>query len=158
MSIFWAPRTATDCELCHLPWHWFARWKADRPLFLTSWRIRFNPVESTSGLTEVVFCACQTMQSFSFLVHLLRVLRVFDFSLVINETPNKWRQVSVKKKKLGDAVMETNVFNLSALILRPLWDSNRRCADQFYSFESRTVLSKMHYIYTTLRDLPLPPM
>jgi hypothetical protein len=52
-----------------------------------------------------VFCACEIIQLPSVLFSVARAVNKFDFRLVINETPNKWRPVEDR------AVIETRVFD-----------------------------------------------
>jgi hypothetical protein len=55
------------------------------------------PVKHTFG-SSVVFCQCQIIELFPVLFYVVSAVHKFEFRLVTNETPNKWRQVFVKKK------------------------------------------------------------
>jgi len=48
-----------------------------------------------------VFNACEIIQLFSVVFCVFRAVHKFDFRLVVNETPNKWRPVE------GRAVIDT---------------------------------------------------
>jgi hypothetical protein len=64
--------------------------KGDRPLFVNSKRY----VPFKMYWTEVQGCfACEIIQLFSLVLCVVRAVHRFDFRLVVNETPNRWRPV-----------------------------------------------------------------
>jgi hypothetical protein len=106
LSCFWQlneedeadKHTVTDYGICSLSWQWFALGKADRLLFVTT--NRCTPVTNKLGWNAVVFCACEMLDLFSLGFCVVRAVHKFDFSLVMKETPNKWRPSFVKKSTL----------------------------------------------------------
>ena len=58
-----------------------------------------------------MFCACEVIQLFSVVLCVVRSVNKFDFRIVTNETHNKQRRVSVKKKP-RHLVAETYVFDM----------------------------------------------
>jgi len=74
-----------------------------RPRFVTSKRC--IPVKYTLGRNAVVFDACKIIHLFSAVFCVFRAVHKFDFRLVINATPNKWRPVK------GNAVIDTLVLD-----------------------------------------------
>jgi len=68
---------------------WFALEKAESRLLVTS--NRCIPVKNTLDRSVVEFCACKVMHLLSVVFCEVGVVRKFIFSVVINQTPNKWR-------------------------------------------------------------------
>jgi len=76
--------------ICIRPWQWFALGKAESRLLVTS--NRCIPVQSTVDRSAVEFCgACKIMHLLSVVFCVVGVVHQFNFSVVINQTPNKWR-------------------------------------------------------------------
>ena len=81
----------TDWGVCIWPWQLFALRKADCPIFVTSnGRI---PLKNTIGWSAAPFFACEITQFFPVVICVVRTVHKFEFRIVINQTPNKWRPV-----------------------------------------------------------------
>ena len=81
----------SDSVVFSWPWQWFTLGKADNPLLVTSHQYVIAKI--TFGWSAVASCACTIMQVFSVAFYLIRTVHKFDFRLVMNDTPNKWRTV-----------------------------------------------------------------
>lgn len=81
--LFALPYTDTDSTL--------ALACAERAFFVTSHRCL--PFKNTMGWSAVVFCVSKIIQLLAIVICVVRDVHKFDFWLVINVTPNKWRQV-----------------------------------------------------------------
>jgi hypothetical protein len=82
--------TNSDCGVCIWPWHWFALGNTDL-LYVT----RCIPVKNTLDWSAVAFCVCEITQLFSVVFWVVRAVHTFDFRIVMNESPNKWRPIFV---------------------------------------------------------------
>jgi len=75
--------------VCIRPWQWFALRKTESRLLVTS--NRCIPVKDTLDRSAVEFCACKIMNLLSVAFCVVGVVHQFNFSVAINQTPNKWR-------------------------------------------------------------------
>jgi hypothetical protein len=75
------------------------------------------PVKNTLDWNAVAFCAFDIMQLFSVVFCVITAVHKFDFRLVINETPDKWKPEIVTK--LRPALSNTHVFDRIHLYFPP---------------------------------------
>ena len=75
--------------VCIRPWQWFALGKAESRLLVTS--NRCIPVKNTLDRSAVEFCAYKIRYLLSVVFCVVGVVHKFNFSVFINQTPNKWR-------------------------------------------------------------------
>jgi hypothetical protein len=81
--------TNTDRGVCSWPWQFVWLGKVESSLTVTS--NRSIPFKNTSGRSAVVTCACEITKLFAVAFCVVTVLLKFDFKLVIDGRPNKWR-------------------------------------------------------------------
>jgi hypothetical protein len=75
--------------VCIRPWQWFALGKAESRLLMTS--NRSIPVKNTLNRSAIEFCVGKIMHLLSVVFCVVGVVHKFNFSVVINQAPNKWR-------------------------------------------------------------------
>jgi hypothetical protein len=111
----------TDWGVFSWPWKLFPLMKADRP---SLWPVTdVCHLKMHWGWRAVVFCACEVLQLFSAVFYVVRAVHKFEFRLVINETPSKWRPVEIRSCSDRDLCFWRDVYIFSGPSSRILRDS-----------------------------------
>ena len=96
-------------------------------LVTSNWCI---PVKNTLGWSAVVFCAWEVIQLFSIVFCVVTAVHKFDFRLVINEAPNKWRPVDTRSYNYKDSCFDQDLYIFPTTVSSRVLRDYIRCAGQ----------------------------